>query len=126
MTETITIPIRYTRPWTWLLVICGCPPRWSDIRIDDGEVLVRMALAFHARFDRRDVAAVVERDRVGFLIGTHGWKGRWLVNGARDPIAVIVLREPVRARVLGFPVRLRELLVSVDDVAALERALTGP
>ena len=49
----------------------------------------------------------------------HGWRGRWLVNGAHRPIARITLALPGRARVLGFPVQLRELLVSVDDVAEL-------
>jgi hypothetical protein len=53
----------------------------------------------------------------------HGWRGRWLVNGAHRPIATITLALPARARVLGFPVRLRELLLCVDDVAELQRAL---
>jgi hypothetical protein len=56
-------------------------------------------------------------------IGVHGWRGRWLVNGASRPIARIVLALPTHAFVLGFRVHLSELLVSVDDVAGLRRLL---
>ncbi len=45
------------------------------------------------------------------------------MNGANRPIAKITFALPVHARVLGFRVTLRELLVSVDDVAELQRAL---
>jgi hypothetical protein len=45
------------------------------------------------------------------------------VNGAHRPIARITLALPVSARVLGVKVQLRELLVSVDDVAQLQRLL---
>ena len=29
-------------------------------------------------------------------VGVHGWKGRWLVNGAHRPIAVITSAQPGR------------------------------
>ena len=121
MTAT-RVPIAYTSPWTWVLTLFGAPPKWSDIRVDGTGVRVRMSVMFRTRFDRAAVAAVVPH-RACVSIGAHGWKGRWLVNGAHKPIATIVLREPVAARVLGFPVQLRELMVSVADVAGLERLL---
>jgi hypothetical protein len=46
-----------------------------------------------------------------------------MVNGAHRPIARITFALPVTARVLGVAVQVRELLVSVDDVAELQRAL---
>ena len=119
-----TIPIKFTRPYSWLLTIFGSPPRASDIRIDGNRVGVRLGWGFHAAFDRRDVVSV---SPVGaqVSVGAHGWRGRWLVNGAHSPIAGIQLREPARGFVTGFPVHVRELLVSVDDVAGLERALAS-
>jgi hypothetical protein len=119
---SIRIPIKYSKIWSWLLTILLMPQSLSYIEIDGDTIRVRMAFAFRARFTRSDISAVGS-NRPVVSVGVHGWRGRWLVNGANRPIARITLALPVRARVLGFPVQLRELLVSVDDVAQLQRAL---
>ena len=119
---TIRIRIKYAKVWSWLLTILLLPARGAYIEIDGDAVRVRMGFAFRTRFTRGDVSAV-STNRPVLSIGVHGWRGRWLVNGAHRPIARITLALPARARVLGFPVTLRELLVSVDDVADLQRAL---
>jgi hypothetical protein len=119
---TTRIPIKYSKMWAWLLTILLMPRRFSYIEIDGGTIRVRMAFAFRARFSRGDISAVTSKG-IALSIGVHGWRGRWLVNGAHRPIARITFALPVRARVLGFGVQLRELLVSVDDVAELQRAL---
>jgi hypothetical protein len=51
--------------------------------------------------------------------GVHGWRGRWLVNGAGRPLVGIDLDPAPRAYVTGFPVRLRRVVVSVADADAL-------
>jgi hypothetical protein len=119
---TTRIPIKYSKMWSWLLTILLMPRRFSYIEIDGGTIRVRMAWAFRARFSRGDISDVTS-NRMAVSIGVHGWRGRWLVNGAHRPIARITFALPVRARVVGFGVQLRELLVSVDDVAELQRAL---
>jgi len=119
---TTRIPIKYSKVWAWLLTLAALPRGWSYIEVDGDGIKVRMSYAFRARFTRGDISSVTTR-RFVVSIGVHGWRGRWLVNGAHRPIARITFALPVRARVLGFPVALRELLVSVDDVAELERAL---
>ncbi len=116
------IRIRYIAAWSWLLTILGLPQRLAYIRVDRDVVKVRMSWAFRAKFPRSAVWDVADFRPV-LSIGVHGWRGRWLVNGAHRPIAVIKLSEPARARVLGFPVTLRELYVSVDDRAELRSAL---
>jgi hypothetical protein len=58
-------------------------------------------------------------------IGVHGWRGRWIVNGAASPMVAISIAPAARARMLGLPVSLRELRVSVDDPEALVAAVTG-
>jgi hypothetical protein len=118
------VPIRYSPVWAWLLTILGLPARWADVRINGERVRVRMSWAFRARFDRANVTSV-RPYRPCVSVGVHGFRGRWLVNGANRPIARITFAEPVRARVIGFPVALRELLVSVDDVVVLERLLVS-
>jgi hypothetical protein len=116
------IPIKYSSAWSWLLILCCVPQRSAYIEIDGLGVEVHMGYAFRAAFTRADVGSVTANSSV-VSVGVHGWNGRWLVNGANSPIARITFSTPVPARVLGLPIRLRELLVSVDDVAELRRAL---
>jgi hypothetical protein len=116
------IPIRYTRPWSWLLTVLLIPRRFAYIRIDDDIVRVRLGWAFRTRFLRATVVSVSDHRPV-VSVGAHGWKGRWLVNGANRPIATIRLSSPARARVLGVPIMVRELMVSVEDRDVLRLAL---
>jgi hypothetical protein len=116
------IPIRYGAPWRWLLPMLLLPARASYIRVDGDTVKVRMGWAFRAKFPRSDVLDVAKHRPV-VSIGAHGWKGRWLVNGAHRPIAAIELRQPARARVVGFPMKLTVLTVSVEDRDMLREVL---
>jgi hypothetical protein len=119
---TIRIPIKYSKVWSWLLTILLMPRRFSYIEIDGGTIRVRMSYAFRAKFTRDDISDVASYRPI-VSIGVHGWRGRWIVNGANRPIARITLALPIRARVAGVAVTVREILVSVDDVAELQRAL---
>jgi hypothetical protein len=118
------IPIRYSNPWRWILPVLLLPARFAYIRVDGDTVRVRMAWAFRAKFAKSSVQSVGEHRPV-LSIGAHGWRGRWLVNGAHRPIASIQLSPPGRALVLGVPVVLHELLVSVEDRDVLRLALAG-
>jgi hypothetical protein len=57
-------------------------------------------------------------------IGVHGWRGRWLVNGARGPLVAIEIAPRACARVIGIGVRLQELIVAVEEPEALIDALS--
>jgi hypothetical protein len=116
------IPIRYGSPWRWLLPILLLPARAAYLRLDGDVVKIRMGWAFRLKFPRADVVAV-STHRPVVSIGAHGWKGRWLVNGAHRPIASIRLAQPARGRVMGFPVTVREILVSVEDRDVLREVL---
>jgi len=113
------IPIKYGK-LSWLLRLCLVPPRSAYVERDSDEIVVRMGWAFLGRFRSDAVVATKSYDR-RISVGVHGWRGRWLVNGATEPVVGLLLREPVRAYVMGFPIRLREVLVSVDDPGALLR-----
>jgi hypothetical protein len=117
------IPIRYGAPWRWLLPILLLPPRVSYLRIEGDVVKLRLGWAFRTKFRRSDVTDVANHRPV-VSVGAHGWKGRWIVNGAHRPIAMIRLAQPVRGRVVGFPVIVREIWVSVDDRDVLRELLT--
>lgn len=119
---TTRIPIKYSRAYAWLLTILLMPRSSAYIEIDGDTIRVRMSWAFRSRFSRGDISGVTAQRPV-VSVGVHGWRGRWLVNGTHRPIARITFALPVAARVLGVRVSVRELLVSVDDVAQLQRAL---
>jgi hypothetical protein len=115
--------IRFDPAYRLLSSAVLIPPSDSYLELEGGEVYVRMAWAFRARFPRSAVARAATLNRSPWSRGVHGWGGRWLVNGSGDRILVIQLEPAQRAHVMGFPVRLRELMVSVDDPGALASAL---
>jgi hypothetical protein len=117
--EVTRIPIKYGR-LKWLLALCGVPPRSAYLERTGDDIDVRMGWAFRTRIRRGDIVGTNRYGR-SISIGVHGWRGRWLVNGASEPIVGLELREPVPGYVLGFRVKLQELIVSVDDPDALLR-----
>ena len=117
-------PIRYSFGKGLVLRLVGAPKRWAYVEVGDERVRVRMSWAFRAKFDRSLIESVSRAPRVRVTAGAHGWRGRWLVNGASRPIVSIRLDEPVRAWVAGYPVHLREVSVSVADPDGLIAALS--
>jgi hypothetical protein len=77
---------------------------------------------FRTEFSRTSIRSL-HRAGNSVSIGIHGWRGRWLVNGAAGPLVALTIDPPARARVLGVPVRLRELIVSVDEPDAVKAEL---
>jgi hypothetical protein len=122
---SIRFPIRFDAPYRVLSTALLIPPSSAYLELEEGEVRVRMAWAFRARFPRSAITSVVDHDRHPISRGAHGWGGRWLVNGSGQGIVTIKLEPTQRAYVLGFPVRLRELMVSVEDPEGLKDDLQG-
>ena len=90
----IRIPIRYGAAVAVDPPDPRAPARGSRTsRSTATTVKVRMGWGFRATFSRLDVIEVVDHRPV-VSIGAHGWKGRWLVNGAHRPIATIRLVAP--------------------------------
>ena len=103
-------------------------PSSAYVDLDDPTIHVRLGWAFSARIPRRLVAraGLGQPPTIRLTAGAHGWRGRWLVNGAPDGIVTIDLSEPVRANVAGFPIRLKELSVSLEDPEGFLAALGAP
>jgi hypothetical protein len=116
-------PIRFESWYGLLSSLLLLPPRESYLDVGDEEIEVRMGWAFRARFPRASVAGTSPWQSATLSRGVHGFAGRWLVNGSGAGILAIDLQPTQRARVMGIPVRLRQLLVSVDDPAALAARL---
>ncbi|MDO8390707.1 MAG: hypothetical protein Q7V57_09480 [Actinomycetota bacterium] len=106
-----------------LMTPLGMGKGFSRVRIAGDTVHVCMGWGFRAKFPRAAVSAVARAPKVWITRGAHGWRGRWLVNGAGDGLVELTLQPTQRARVLGFPVRLGHLIVSLDDPDGLMEAL---
>jgi hypothetical protein len=117
------IPIRFGR-LRRIFALTGCTPRNSYLELDEERLHLRMGVMFRADVARASVQSATQAPDSPLSIGVHGWRGRWIVNGAAGPMVAISISPPAHARVLGFPVRLRELWVSVDDPDALVAAVT--
>ncbi len=104
-------------PYRWLATALGA--RSAAIEVDEAHVVVAYGPWFRADVPREAVASVEGWERRTITRGVHGWRGRWLVNGAGVGLVHIRFEPEQRARTIGFPVRLRELVVNVADPAAL-------
>jgi hypothetical protein len=123
VTDSARLPIRFGHLEP-LFRLLGITPSSSYVDIGPDRVRVRMGWAFGAALPRTSIRSARRVPRNAISIGVHGWRGRWLVNGAAGPLVAVAIDPPAPARVLGVPVRLRELVVSVDDPDALIRALS--
>ena len=107
----------------------GVAPRRSYLELATDRVRIRMGWSFRAEIPRPSLRSP-RRVPNAISIGVHGWRGRWLVNGAAGPLVAVAIDPPAPARVLGFPIRLRELTVSVEDpeavIAELSPASAAP
>ena len=106
-----------------LLTVMGLGPRHSYIDVDAQHVTVNMGWGFRAAIPRENVVAATESAKTTITIGVHGWRGRWLVNGAGRSLVVIDITPPSRGRVLGVPVKLRQIIVSAVDPRGLVAAI---
>jgi hypothetical protein len=126
-TSSERIPIRFGRLKA-LFTALGITPGHAYLDVGQELVRVRMGWGFRAEVPRTSIRSV-RRARNTVSIGVHGWRGRWLVNGASGPLAAIAIEPSAPARVMGLPIRLRELIVSVEDpdavIAALSPARAG-
>jgi hypothetical protein len=124
MAPARSFPFRYGlfRPF---LSVVGAGPAASSITLDDEALHVRMGWSFQAEIPRRSITGARPFTGIVGGIGVHGWRGRWLVNGAASGVVRIDIDPPAPGRVLGVPVRLRELAVSVESPDALIDALVN-
>lgn len=128
MAERRRFPIRFSSGNSLLFRGLLILPSSSYVDLDDYAIQVRMGWAFNARIPRRLAAkaGLGQPPMIRYTAGAHGWRGRWLVNGAPDGIVTIDLSEPVRATASGFPIRLKELSVSLEDPEGFLAALEAP
>ncbi len=117
-----TFPIRYGS-LRLLMTALGLGPGLSRVALKTDTLSVHMGWAFRAEIPLTSITEARSDDRRVGGIGVHGWRGRWLVNGATTGLVAITVDPPSRAWAVGIPVRLRSVRVSVEDPDALLTAI---
>jgi len=107
-----------------LLSAMGMGPRRSRIVLSGDALVVRMGWAFRATVPRAAITDVRATRGIVGGIGVHGWRGRWLVNGAARGLVTLAIDPPCRGRMV-VPVQVSELTMSLEDPDAFMEAL-GP
>ncbi len=115
---------RFDRLGSTVMTPLGAGRRFAHIDVSDTEVDVRLGWTFSSRFPRSSVTGAATTPRRTISRGAHGWRGKWLVNGAGTGLVTITLDPPARGWVTGVPVKVRELTVSADAPDDLVAALT--
>jgi hypothetical protein len=98
-----------------LLSLIGLGPLFSHADLSEQRLTVRMGWAFYASVPRSAIVASERSDGLVGGIGVHGWRGKWLVNGAASGLVTITFEPVQRAWVIGVPTKLRELRLSLED-----------
>ena len=88
------------------------------VEVTRSALLVTLGWSFRVAVPRGAVQAVDSVPWRRYAIGAHRLFGRWLVNTAPGPLVRIRIEPATTGRILGVPIRIRELTLSVDDVAA--------
>ena len=88
------------------------------VEVTHSALLVSLGWTFRVAVPRGAIQAVDSVPWRRYDIGAHGWAGRWLVNTAPGPLVRIRIEPSTVGRLLGVPIRVRQLTLSVDDVAA--------
>jgi hypothetical protein len=107
--------IKYDRITRTVFTPFRLGPRHSWIDVGDDEVQVRLAWGFRVAIPRSSITSVAPTTRRVFDRGVHGWRGRWIVNGARTGLLDLHLDPPARARTLLGGVNVTCLTVSLDE-----------
>ena len=87
----------------------------SYVEVDRDRLSARMGWAFRTTLPLSSIRSVHPFVGIPGGIGVHGFRGRYLVNGAATGIVSIEVEPTAPATMLGVPVKLSRLSVSLED-----------
>ena len=117
--------LRYERWFLPLSVPLGLGPERSQVRVEDGELHVKMGWAFDAHIPLTSITGAEATDARVFSRGVHYSGGRWLVNGSAKGLVALTIEPPAQAKMWITSVPVRSLWVSVTDPDVLIAACRG-
>jgi hypothetical protein len=108
--------LRFDRWYLPLAVAVGLGPKASELRVDGGNLHVKMGWAFNADIPLTSIKnAEPTADARVFVAGVHILGSRWLVNGSRTGLVALTIEPAVPAKVWRKSVSVGTLVVSVTD-----------
>jgi hypothetical protein len=114
--------LRFDRWFLPLSVPIGLGPKNSELRVEAGNLHVKMGWAFSADIPLTSIKSAEPINTRVYSAGVHYGFGRWLVNGSVKGLVKLTIEPAARAQVLKMAVTVRELWVSVTDRDALVAA----
>jgi hypothetical protein len=126
--RTVTVvetELRFDRWFLPLSVPLGLGPQNSELRVEAGNLRVKMGWAFTASIPLASIRSAEASSERVFEAGVHGSRNRWLVNGSRKGLVKLTMDPPARAKVWRRSVTVSSLVVSVTDPDALIAACTA-
>jgi hypothetical protein len=126
--RTVTIvdtELRFDRWFLPLSVPLGLGPHNSELRVEAGNLRVKMGWAFTASIPLASIRSAEASSERVFEAGLHGSRNRWLVNGSRKGLVKLTIDPSARAKVWRRSVTVSSLVLSVTDPEALIAACTA-
>ena len=117
--------LRFDRWYLPLSVPLGLGPKSSELRVEAGNLHIKMGWAFSASIPLASIKNAEPADTRVYAAGVHYGSGRWLVNGSTKGLVKLAIEPAVRAKVWKRSVTVSELWVSVTDPDALIAACTA-
>ncbi len=111
--------MRYERRFLPLPVPLGLGPGYSEVRVAEGTLHVKMGWAFDARIPLASITSAEATNARVFSAGVHYSGGRWLVNGSGKGLVALTIEPHAQAKIWIMSVPLHSLWVSVTDPDAL-------
>jgi hypothetical protein len=117
--------LRFDRWYLPLSVPLGLGPNNSELRVEDGNLHVKMGWAFQADIPLASIKNAQPSNARIFEAGVHFWRSRWLVNGSRKGLVELTIEPAAQGKTWWKSVTVGTLVVSVTDPDALIAACTA-
>jgi hypothetical protein len=114
--------LRFDRWYIPLAVSVGLGPKRSALRIESGNLHVKMGWAFTADIPLTSIRNAEATNKRAYTAGVHFGFGRWLVNGSTKGLVALTIDPPVQAKMWRKSVTVSELWLSVTDPDAFVAA----
>jgi hypothetical protein len=122
--SAVQTELRYDRWALPLTVPVGLGPKQSELRVQGGNLHVKMGWAFTADIPLTSITKAEPTDSKVYTAGVHFLGSRWLVNGSRKGLVALTIEPPVQAKVWRKSVTVGLLWLSVTDPDAFIAACT--
>jgi hypothetical protein len=111
--------LRFDRWFLPLSVPLGLGPKNSELRVEAGNLRVKMGWAFTAAIPLASIRSAEASNARVYAAGVHVLGSRWLVNGSRKGLVELTIDTPASAKFWRRSVTVGSLVLSVTDPDAL-------